>query len=61
VVAVVGDDLWSDVRGAQQAGLAGWLVRTGKFDADALADSGINPDRILDSIADIAPALRYPT
>jgi HAD superfamily hydrolase (TIGR01458 family) len=52
-VAVVGDDLWSDVRGAQEAGLQGWLVRTGKYRADALSQSGIDPDRILDSVADV--------
>jgi HAD superfamily hydrolase (TIGR01458 family) len=50
-VAMVGDDLWSDVQGAQIAGLQGWLVRTGKFRAAALEESGIVPDRILDSIA----------
>jgi HAD superfamily hydrolase (TIGR01458 family) len=59
-IAVVGDDLWSDIRGAQEAGLAGWLVRTGKFRADALDASGILPDRILDSIADVVPAVRGP-
>jgi HAD superfamily hydrolase (TIGR01458 family) len=57
-VAVVGDDLWSDVQGAQQAGCAGWLVRTGKFSASALATSGIRPDRTLESIADLLPTLR---
>jgi HAD superfamily hydrolase (TIGR01458 family) len=51
LVAMVGDDLWSDVQGAQRAGLQGWLVRTGKFRPGILADSGIQPDRILDSIA----------
>ena len=56
-VAAVGDDLWSDIRGAQQAGLAGWLVRTGKFRADALATSGINPDRVLDSVAEVAATI----
>jgi HAD superfamily hydrolase (TIGR01458 family) len=50
-VAMVGDDLWSDVQGAQQAGLSGWLVRTGKYRESALAASGIVPDRILDSVA----------
>jgi phospholysine phosphohistidine inorganic pyrophosphate phosphatase len=49
--AMVGDDLWSDVQGAQQAGLQGWLVRTGKYREQALRESGITPDRILDSIA----------
>ncbi|HEX7337840.1 MAG TPA: HAD hydrolase-like protein, partial [Gemmatimonadales bacterium] len=51
--AMVGDDLWSDVRGAQQAGLQGWLVRTGKYREAALRESGITPDRILDSVAAI--------
>ena len=50
-VAMVGDDLWSDVQGAQRAGLKGWLVRTGKYRESALAESGIVPDRILDSVA----------
>lgn len=55
-VAMIGDDLWSDVRGAQQAGHSGWLVRTGKFRDDALRDSGITPNRILASIADLREA-----
>lgn len=49
--AMVGDDLWSDVQGAQRAGLQGWLVRTGKYREEALRESGITPDRILHSIA----------
>jgi phospholysine phosphohistidine inorganic pyrophosphate phosphatase len=52
--AMIGDDLWSDVEGAQRAGLQGWLVRTGKYREPVLRDSGIQPDRILDSIADLA-------
>ena len=52
-VAMVGDDLWSDVQGAQQAGLQGWLVRTGKFREDTLRTSGITPDRILASVAEL--------
>jgi phospholysine phosphohistidine inorganic pyrophosphate phosphatase len=48
---MVGDDLWSDVEGAQRAGLQGWLVRTGKYRESALHDSGVRPDRILPSIA----------
>jgi HAD superfamily hydrolase (TIGR01458 family) len=56
-VAMVGDDLWSDVRGAQEAGYRGWLVRTGKFQDKVLQDSGVVPDRILDSVADLRPAV----
>jgi HAD superfamily hydrolase (TIGR01458 family) len=51
--AMIGDDLWSDVQGAQQAGLQGWLVRTGKFREETLRESGIIPDRILDSVAEL--------
>jgi HAD superfamily hydrolase (TIGR01458 family) len=53
-VAVVGDDLWSDVGGAQKAGFQGWLVCTGKYRAESLRDGGIVPDRILSSVADLA-------
>ncbi len=50
---MVGDDLWSDVEGAQQTGLSGWLVRTGKYRQDTVATSDIRPDRIIDSVAHI--------
>lgn len=50
-VAMVGDDLWSDVEGAQRAGLQGWLVRTGKFRQDVLQRGSVRPDRVLDSVA----------
>ena len=56
-LAMIGDDLWSDVRGAQEAGYRGWLVRTGKFREDALQESGIVPDRILESITDLREAV----
>jgi phospholysine phosphohistidine inorganic pyrophosphate phosphatase len=52
-VAMVGDDLWSDVAGAQAAGLRGWLVRTGKFRPETLRTGGITPDRVLGSVADL--------
>jgi HAD superfamily hydrolase (TIGR01458 family) len=52
-MVMVGDDLWSDVRGAQQAGLAAWLVRTGKYRAEAVAASGVTPDRVLGSVAEV--------
>jgi len=54
--AMVGDDLWADVAGAQRAGLQGWLVRTGKFRQDVLERSGVKPDRVLGSIAEIVTA-----
>jgi HAD superfamily hydrolase (TIGR01458 family) len=49
--AMVGDDLWSDVEGAQRAGMQGWLVQTGKYRESVLRESGIQPDRILASVA----------
>ncbi len=52
-VAMVGDDLWSDVAGAQAAGLRGWLVRTGKFRREALEAGEVVPDRILGSVAEL--------
>jgi phospholysine phosphohistidine inorganic pyrophosphate phosphatase len=52
-IAVVGDDVWSDVRGAQLAGLQGWLVKTGKFTPQTFRSSRVEPDRILGSAAEL--------
>lgn len=49
-VAMVGDDIRSDVEGAQRAGLAGVLVRTGKF-TEVDLDGDVSPDSVLDSLA----------
>ncbi|MGK7909753.1 MAG: TIGR01458 family HAD-type hydrolase [Synechococcus sp.] len=46
----IGDDIVGDVRGAQQAGLQGILVRTGKF-LETDLPGPIQPDAVLDSIA----------
>jgi HAD superfamily hydrolase (TIGR01458 family) len=51
--AMVGDDVESDVGGAQAAGLRGILVRTGKYRADAVAASGVTPTATVGSIADV--------
>jgi len=58
---MVGDDLWGDVQGAQQAGLTAWMVRTGKFRADVVASSGITPDRVIDSVAELPSLLGVPS
>ncbi len=55
-IVMVGDDLWSDIEGAQRVGMQAWLVRTGKFREDSLRESGITPTRILDSVAEVAGA-----
>ena len=52
--AVVGDDLESDVGGAQRAGMRGVLVRTGKHRPDDLRLSPIQPDAVLASIAELS-------
>ncbi len=54
--AMVGDDIESDIGGALASGLAGILVRTGKYRADRVRESGIDPTVTIDSIADL-PAL----
>ncbi len=48
---MIGDDIEADVGGAQQAGLAGILVKTGKYRSDLVANSTVKPDAILESIA----------
>lgn len=51
--AMVGDDVEADVGGAMDAGLAGVLVRTGKYREDLVRDTGIEPTATVDSIADV--------
>ena len=56
-VLMIGDDIDSDIGGAQQAGIKSVLVRTGKY-RQAYADaSNIKPDLLLDSIADLPKIL----
>jgi len=50
---MVGDDVEADVGGAQALGMHGVLVRTGKFRDEWLAASGVTPDVVLDSVADL--------
>jgi len=52
-VGMIGDDIDSDVGGAQQAGLKGILVRTGKYRQSYADASPIKPDQVLDSIRDL--------
>lgn len=51
-VAMIGDDINADIRGAQAAGLRGVLVRTGKFRPSDL-DGDAPPEAVLDSVADV--------
>jgi HAD superfamily hydrolase (TIGR01450 family) len=61
-VAMVGDDLWNDVRGAQRAGLRGVFVRSGKHGDVELARviserGGGAPDAVAPSISEVVAAL----
>ena len=51
--AMVGDDVESDIGGALRAGLAGILVRTGKYREDAVRASGVEPSATVETIADV--------
>ncbi len=50
---MVGDDIENDINGAQQAGIRGILVVTGKHGADSPLLERIQPTAILDSVADL--------
>ena len=51
-IAMVGDDIRSDVQAAMSVGMKGALVRTGKFRDSDLAE-GFEPDVVLDSVNDL--------
>lgn len=57
---MVGDDIGSDVLGAQALGVTGVLVKTGKFRASDLdgGEGGGAPDHVIDSIADLPDLLQ---
>jgi HAD superfamily hydrolase (TIGR01458 family) len=56
--AMVGDDVVNDVFGAQQIGMTGVLVRTGKFrDSDLERGDGA-PDHVIGAFADLPSLLR---
>lgn len=52
-VAMIGDDIDSDIGGAQALGMAGILVKTGKYRQDYAERSGVRPDLQLRSFADL--------
>ncbi|HWO09494.1 MAG TPA: TIGR01458 family HAD-type hydrolase [Polyangiaceae bacterium] len=53
-VAMIGDDIDSDVGGAQAIGLLGILVKTGKYRAEYAERSNVEPDLVVDSIASLS-------
>lgn len=54
---MVGDDLDSDIGGAQQMGIRGCLVKTGKYREADLDKSTIKPSYIIASVADLTHIL----
>jgi HAD superfamily hydrolase (TIGR01458 family) len=50
---MVGDDIESDIAGAQAHGMKTVLVRTGKFRPDAVERGTVRPDAIISSIAQL--------
>lgn len=56
-ILMVGDDLDADVLPAQAIGLAGVLVRTGKFREETLTGAPEAPDHVIDSVADLPELL----
>jgi HAD superfamily hydrolase (TIGR01458 family) len=55
---MVGDDIGSDVRGAQAIGITGVLVRTGKFRPSDLDGPGQPPNHLIDDIGHLPDLLR---
>lgn len=55
--AMIGDDVESDIGGAQGAGLAGILVRTGKYREDAVRAAGIVPTATVATVAEVPDLL----
>lgn len=54
---MVGDDIDSDVGGAQTLGIKGCLVKTGKFRQSYFERSSIKPDFVVESVSDFAGML----
>jgi HAD superfamily hydrolase (TIGR01458 family) len=49
---MIGDDIRTDIDGAQQVGIRATLLKTGKY-RPADLEQGIEPDWVLDSVADL--------
>ena len=56
-VAMIGDDILTDIGGAQTLGMQGILVRTGKYRKDTVDNAVIKPGFIIDSLAQLPDIL----
>ena len=52
-VIMVGDDITTDILGAERVGMRSVLVRTGKFQPNQLESPVANPTWVLDSVSDL--------
>ncbi len=55
--AMCGDRLYTDIAAGQKQGLASILVLTGETKREDLANSDVNPDLVLERLADLVPYL----
>jgi HAD superfamily hydrolase (TIGR01458 family) len=56
-VVMIGDDILTDIGGAQGAGMRGVLVRTGKFREETLENTRVKPAAVINSLGDIRTIL----
>ncbi|SMD31782.1 HAD-superfamily subfamily IIA hydrolase, TIGR01458 [Reichenbachiella faecimaris] len=52
-VIMIGDDIDSDVDGAQRFGIPGYLVQTGKYDEGFVSQSDVEPDQVIEGFKDL--------
>ena len=57
-VVMIGDDIVSDIGGAQKAGLKGILVKTGKYREELVNKSSIIPDMTLETVGNLLEFLK---
>ena len=57
-LAIIGDDIETDIGGGQACGLTGILVKTGKYRADQVEKSVVRPDHVIASLAELPELLR---
>ena len=56
-VAMVGDDLQTDVAGSRALGIRAFMVRTGKYRAEEVERADPGPDRVVDSVSALPEVL----
>jgi NagD protein len=57
-VIMIGDTMETDIRGAVEAGMHGFLVLTGSTQLEAVGDYVYQPTRILQSVADLTDEIK---